>query len=125
KLVVPGDLRSYGGGNGLPRTVKQSPEFSRIMEEDEEEEVEQDEEKEENKNDVSILLQARTLTPLITQTLKKARLRASKLSQDTSLIVPSQLNMSTTIHEQTLMEEEIQSPQKETVNHMTLRDVSA
>ncbi|CAF0950525.1 unnamed protein product, partial [Adineta steineri] len=125
KLVVPGDLRSYGGGNGLPRTVKQSPEFSRIMEEDEEEEVEQDEEKEENKNDVSILLQARTLTPLITQTLKKARLRASKLSQDTSLIAASQLNMSTTIHEQTLMEEEIQSPQKETVNHMTLRDVSA
>ncbi|CAF0775656.1 unnamed protein product [Adineta steineri] len=124
KLVVPGDLRSYGGGNGLPRTVKQSPEFSRIMEEDEGEE-EEEVEQEENKNDVSILLQARTLTPLITQTLKKARLRASKLSQDTSLIAASQLNMSTTIHEQTLMEEEIQSPQKETVNHMTLRDVSA
>jgi hypothetical protein len=52
KLVVPGDLRSYGGGNGLPRNVKQSPDFSRIIEEDEEEE----EEEEEKKNDVSILL---------------------------------------------------------------------
>ncbi len=52
KLVVPGDLRSYGGGNGLPRGVKQSPDFSRIIEEDEEEE----EEKEEKKTDVSILL---------------------------------------------------------------------
>ena len=55
KLVVPGDLRSYGGGNGLPRNVKQSPDFSRIIEEDEEEE-EEEEEKEETKNDVSILL---------------------------------------------------------------------
>ena len=53
KLVVPGDLRSYGGGNGLPRNVKQSPDFSRIIEEDEEEE---EEEQEENQNDVSILL---------------------------------------------------------------------
>ncbi|CAF2880299.1 unnamed protein product [Rotaria sp. Silwood2] len=123
KLVVPGDLRSYGGGNGLPRNVKQSPDFSRIIEEDEEQE-EDDEEEEEKKNDVSILLQARTLTPLITQTLKKARLRASKLSQDTSMIVPSQLNMSTTVHEETLHEEP-QSPTKAIVNHMTLRDVSA
>jgi hypothetical protein len=40
KLVVPGDLRSYGGGNGLPRAVKQSPNFSRIAEENEEEEEE-------------------------------------------------------------------------------------
>jgi hypothetical protein len=48
KLVVPGDLRSYGGGNGLPRAVRQSPNFSQIVEEDEEEE--------ENKNDVSTLL---------------------------------------------------------------------
>jgi hypothetical protein len=57
KLVVPGDLRSYGGGNGLPRGVKQSPDFSRIIEEDEEaEEEEEEEEKENKKNDVSILL---------------------------------------------------------------------
>jgi hypothetical protein len=48
KLVVPGDLRSYGGGNGLPRAVKQSPNFSQIAEEEEEEE--------ESKNDVSTLL---------------------------------------------------------------------
>lgn len=40
------------------------------------------------------------------------------------MIIPSQLNMSTTIHEETLIEEP-QSPPKETVNHMTLRDVSA
>ena len=40
KLVVPGDLRSYGGGNGLPRAVRQSPNFSRIAEEDEGEEAE-------------------------------------------------------------------------------------
>jgi hypothetical protein len=53
KLVVPGDLRSYGGGNGLPRGVKQSPDFSRIVEEDEEEETEEEEEK---KNDVSMIL---------------------------------------------------------------------
>ncbi|UJR30842.1 hypothetical protein I4U23_018357 [Adineta vaga] len=127
KLVVPGDLRSYGGGNGLPRTVKQSPEFSRIMEEDEEEEEEDEEHQEEqNKNDVSILLQARTLTPLITQTLKKARLRASKRSHDSSIITPSHLNMSTTIQEQTLIEEcPSPSNSKEPVNHMTLRDVSA
>lgn len=50
KLVVPGDLRSYGGGNGLPRAVKQSPDFSRIIEEDEEEE------EDDNKNDVSVIL---------------------------------------------------------------------
>lgn len=49
---MPGDLRSYGGGNGLPRGVKQSPDFSRIIEEDEEEE-----EEEENKpNDISMIL---------------------------------------------------------------------
>ncbi len=53
KLVVPGDLRSYGGGNGLPRAVKQSPDFSRIMEEDEEAEEEEEEEK---KNDMSMIL---------------------------------------------------------------------
>ncbi|CAF4662558.1 unnamed protein product [Rotaria sp. Silwood1] len=123
KLVVPGDLRSYGGGNGLPRNVKQSPDFSRIIEEDEEQEGDNEEEEEEN-NDVSILLQARTLTPLITQTLKKARLRASKLLQDTSMIATSQLNMSTTVHEETL-NEGLPSPTKAAVNHMTLRDVSA
>ena len=39
-------------------------------------------------------------------------------------LFPSQLNMSTTVHEETLIEEP-QSPPKETVNHMTLRDVSA
>jgi hypothetical protein len=50
-LVVPGDLRSYGGGNGLPRAVKQSPNFSRIVEAAEEEE-----EEEEKTNDVSTLL---------------------------------------------------------------------
>ncbi len=50
KLVVPGDLRSYGGGNGLPRAVKQSPNFSRIVEEAEEEEEEED------KNNVTALL---------------------------------------------------------------------
>jgi hypothetical protein len=54
----------------------------------------------------------------------EARLRASKLSQDTSMSVPCQLNMSTTVHEETLIEEG-QSPPKTTVNHMTLRDVSA
>lgn len=53
--MVPGDLRSYGGGNGLPRTVKQSPEFSRILEEDEEDE-QLDDDKETNKNEVSFLL---------------------------------------------------------------------
>lgn len=52
KLVVPGDLRSYGGGNGLPRGVKQSPDFSRIIEEDEEAE----EMEEEKPNDVSMIL---------------------------------------------------------------------
>jgi len=54
----------------------------------------------------------------------EARLRASKLSQDTSMVIPPQLNMSTTVYEETLIEE-VQSPRKETVNHMTLRDVSA
>lgn len=54
KLVVPGDLRSYGGGNGLPRAVKQSPNFSRIAEEEEEEEEENEEEQ--NQNDVTTLL---------------------------------------------------------------------
>ena len=47
KLVVPGDLRSYGGGNGLPRAVKQSPNFSRIAEEDEIEDQEEEEDKDE------------------------------------------------------------------------------
>ena len=51
--MVPGDLRSYGGGNGLPRGVKQSPDFSRIVEEDEEEEEEAVEEK---PTDVSMIL---------------------------------------------------------------------
>ena len=49
---MPGDLRSYGGGNGLPRGVKQSPNFSQIAEEEEEEEEEEDE----KRADVSILL---------------------------------------------------------------------
>ena len=39
KLVVPGDLRSYGGGNGLPRGVRQSPNISQILEENEENDV--------------------------------------------------------------------------------------
>ncbi|CAF1371194.1 unnamed protein product [Rotaria sordida] len=114
KLVVPGDLRSYGGGNGLPRAVKQSPNFSQIVEEEEEE----------KETDVSTLLQSRTLTPLITQTLKKARLLASKLSQNTSLIIPSELNISKTVHEETLIEE---PPITSIVSddHVTLRDVSA
>jgi hypothetical protein len=57
-LVVPGDLRSYGGGNGLPRAVKQSPNFSRIIEaeEEEEEEEEEVEEAEEDKNNVTTIL---------------------------------------------------------------------
>ena len=55
--MVPGDLRSYGGGNGLPRAVKQSPNFSRIVEEEDEEEKEDEEEDEEERRaDVSILL---------------------------------------------------------------------
>ena len=48
KLVVPGDLRSYGGGNGLPRAVRQSPNISQIAEEDED--------VEETKHDMSTLL---------------------------------------------------------------------
>ena len=52
KLVVPGDLRSYGGGNGLPRAVKQSPNFSRIAEVEEEDE----DEEEQNKNDMTTIL---------------------------------------------------------------------
>jgi hypothetical protein len=40
------------------------------------------------------------------------------------MIISSQLNMSTTVHEETLNEER-QSPRKITSNHMTLRDVSA
>ena len=97
KLVVPGDLRSYGGGNGLPRNVKQSPNFSRILEEEEEEEEPEEETEEdrticegENKDEVSMILvktnekrfgtfldvfsfqQSRTLTPLITQSLKSS-----------------------------------------------------
>jgi hypothetical protein len=62
KLVVPGDLRSYGGGNGLPRAVKQSPNFSQILEEDEDEDEDEEEEEEaeidskEQKLNVSILL---------------------------------------------------------------------
>lgn len=54
----------------------------------------------------------------------EARLRASKRSQDASMVIPCQLNMSTTVHEETLMEE-VQSPPKATIAHMTLRDVSA
>ena len=54
----------------------------------------------------------------------EARLRASRLSQDTSTIIPSQLNISTSVHNETITEE-IQSPLKVIVNHMTLRDVSA
>ncbi len=53
-----------------------------------------------------------------------ARLRASKRLQDTSMVIPCQLNMSTTVHEETLIDD-VQSPPKATVNHMTLRDVSA
>ena len=159
--MVPGDLRSYGGGNGLPRGVKQSPNFSQIVEEDEENEEEMEEEQE-KKTDVSFLLvrrivrwipstilsfqQARTLTPLITQTLKskqssqqswlslyamrnvidilEARLRASRRSQDTSMIAPPQFDTSVTMHEETVMEEP-ESSEKAVTNHMTLRDVSA
>ncbi|CAF4333564.1 unnamed protein product [Rotaria sp. Silwood2] len=119
KLVVPGDLRSYGGGNGLPRAVKQSPNFSQIVEEEEEETTE------EKETDISTLLQSRTLTPLITQTLKKARLLASKLSQNTSLVIPSELNMSKTVHEETLIEEPPPPTSIVSDDHVTLRDVSA
>ena len=59
---MPGDLRSYGGGNGLPRPVQQSPEVSRIVEEDEEAEK-------------TLVFErfrhGRTLTPLLTETLKR------------------------------------------------------
>lgn len=41
------------------------------------------------------------------------------------MLATSQLNMSTTIHEETLVEECSSPPRTETVNHMTLRDVSA
>ena len=51
----------------------------------------------------------------------EARLRASKLSHDTSKVVPSQVNMSTIVHEETLA----QCSSKVAVNHMTLQDVSA
>lgn len=40
------------------------------------------------------------------------------------MVIPCQLNMSTTVHEETLMEE-VQSPPKAIMAHMTLRDVSA
>ena len=40
------------------------------------------------------------------------------------MVIPCQLNMSTTVHEETLMEE-VQSPPKAIIAHMTLRDVSA
>jgi hypothetical protein len=54
----------------------------------------------------------------------EARLLASKLSQDTSMIIPPKLSMSATIHEETLIEE---APPISTIpeNHVTLRDVSA
>ena len=55
----------------------------------------------------------------------EARLRASRRSQDNSMVAPCQLNMSTTVHEETLVEEEHASPTKPIGNHMTLRDVSA
>lgn len=54
----------------------------------------------------------------------EARLRASKRPQDSSMVIPCHLNMSTTVHEETLIEEN-HSPVKPIVNHMTLRDVSA
>ena len=45
------------------------------------------------------------------------------------MVIPCQLNMSTTVHEETLMEEEeeeeVQSAPKAIITHMTLRDVSA
>ncbi|CAF0906973.1 unnamed protein product [Adineta ricciae] len=130
KLVVPGDLRSYGGGNGLPRAVKQSPNFSRIAEEDEEgEQKEEEHEDEDETTDMektknrTTLRQSRTFTPLITQSLKKARLLASKLSQDTSMILPPQLSVSTAVHEETINEEppaSVMIPEA----HVTLPDVS-
>ena len=54
----------------------------------------------------------------------EARLLASKLSQDTSMVIPNKLNMSTTVHEETLIEEP--PPISSTIpeNHVTLRDVS-
>ena len=51
-------------------------------------------------------------------------MRASKRSHDTSLLVPVQLNMSTSMHDETLVEEP-ECSAKPTMNHMTLRDVSA
>lgn len=120
KLVVPGDLRSYGGGNGLPRAVRQSPGFSRIIEEEEEDEAEEEEDEEaENQHNMTTILQSRTMTPLVTQSLKKARLLASKLSNDIS-----KLNMSTTVHEETMIEEPLPTVPTIPDTHVTLRDVS-
>ena len=87
--------------------------------------------------------QSRTLTPLITQTLKskstkrtyqsiifsflvEARLLASRLSQETSVIIPPQLSVSTTVHEETLIEEPPPPPLPSIIPdaHVTLRDVS-
>ncbi|CAF0769132.1 unnamed protein product [Adineta ricciae] len=127
KLVVPGDLRSYGGGNGLPRAVKQSPNFSRIAEEDEEEDQEENEDEttdmDKTKNRTT-LRKSRTFTPLITQSLKKARLLASKLSQDTSMILPPQLSVSTAVHEETINEEPPPASAMIPEAHVTLPDVS-
>jgi hypothetical protein len=84
--------------------------------------------------------QSRTLTPLLTQTLKsksnkrklliyilfvEARLLASKLSQDALLIIPPQLSVSTSVHEETLIDE-LPPPPVSAIpdNHVTLRDVS-
>ena len=54
----------------------------------------------------------------------EARLRASRRSQDTSMIAPPQFDTSVTMQEETVMEEP-ESPPKAATNHMTLRDVSA
>jgi hypothetical protein len=84
--------------------------------------------------------QSRTLTPLLTQTLKsksnkrklliyilfaEARLLASKLSQDALLIIPPQLSEPTSVHEETLIDE-LPPPPVSAIpdNHVTLRDVS-
>ena len=56
KLVVPGDLRSYGGGNGLPRAVRQSPNISQIAEEDENMTATDDEDDDGKKHGMSTLL---------------------------------------------------------------------
>ncbi|CAF0928592.1 unnamed protein product [Didymodactylos carnosus] len=85
KLLIPGDVRSY---KTLPRAVKQSPsEDLHAIDEEEDE------------DNVSQLLNSQTLTPLLNRTLRKTRLRLSKLATEQ---LP-QLNISESITDQSLL----------------------